>query len=134
MGVVHSSHDTIYVQEVEQIEKQENEAKDEEERKVIEKKIAIKLLERDLAWSKHVRQRNLTLRQMLYAMKLSLVVCSGVCAYVVNGYYLSVYVKDAVYMCISHRYLLGVWLMFTYDHNYNFVGMNLIGRCMCLVT
>ena len=79
MGVVHSSHDTIYVQEVRQLEKQKNEAKDEEERKVIEKKIAIKSLERDLAESKWVRQRNLTLRQMLYAMKLSLVVCSGVC-------------------------------------------------------
>ena len=74
MGVVHSSHDTIYVQEVEQLEKQKNEAKDEEGRKVIEKKIAIKRLERDLASSKTVRQRNLTLRQMLYAMKLSLVV------------------------------------------------------------
>ena len=39
-----------------------------------------------------------------------------------------------MYMCISHRYLLGVWLMLTYDHNDNFVGMNLIGRYMCLVT
>ena len=79
MGVVHSSHDTIYVQEVRRLEKQKNEAKDEEERKVIKKKIAIKSLERDLALSKHVRQRNLTLRQILYAIKLSLVVCSGVC-------------------------------------------------------
>ena len=78
MGVVHSSHDTIYVQEREQLDKQKNEAKDEEERKVIEKKIAIKSSEKDLASSKWVRQRNLTLRQMLYAMKLSLVVCSGV--------------------------------------------------------
>ena len=77
--MVHSSHDTIYVQEVEKLEKQKNEAKDEEERKVIEKKIAIKSQESDLAASKMVRQRNLTLRQMLYAMKLSLVVCSGVC-------------------------------------------------------
>ena len=79
MGVVHSSHDTIYVQEVEQLEKQKNEAKDEEERKVFKKKIAIKSLESRLALSKRVRQRNLTLRQMLYAMKLSLIVCSGVC-------------------------------------------------------
>ena len=61
MGVVHSSHDTIYVQEVEQLEKQKNEAKDEEERKVIEKKIAIKSLERDLAESKTVRQKKLNL-------------------------------------------------------------------------
>ena len=57
MGVVHSSHDTIYVQEVKQLEKQKNEAKDEEERKVIEKKIAIKSLERGLARSKWVRQK-----------------------------------------------------------------------------
>ena len=79
MGVVHSSHDTIYVQEVEQLKTQKNETKDEEGKKVVEKKIAIKSLERDLAASKMVRQRKLTLRQMLYAMKLSLVVCSGVC-------------------------------------------------------
>ena len=78
-GVVHSSHDTIYVQEVEQLEKQKNEAKDEEGRKELEKQVKLKTLERDLAVSKRVRQRNLTLRQMLYAMKLSLVVCSGVC-------------------------------------------------------
>ena len=109
MGVVHSSHDTIYIQEVKQLEEQKNEAKD-EERKVIEKKIAIKSLERDLANSKKVRQRNLTLRQMLYAMKLSLVVCSGVCGEQLLTLCLC---EDAVYMCISHRYLLGVWLMLT---------------------
>ena len=79
MGVVHSSHDTIYVQEVEQLEKQKNEAKDEEGRKELEQQVKLKTLERDLAYSKSVRQRNLTLRQMLYAMKLSLVVYSGVC-------------------------------------------------------
>ena len=61
MGVVHSSHDTINVQEVRQLEKQKNEPKYEEERKVFEKNIAIKPLERDLANSKMVRQRNLTL-------------------------------------------------------------------------
>ena len=79
MGVVHSSHDTIYVQEVEHLEKQKNEAKDEEGRKELEQQVKLKTLEKDLAWSKRVRQRNLILRQMLYAMKLSLVVCSGVC-------------------------------------------------------
>ena len=79
MGVVHSSHDTIYVQEVERLKKQKNEAKDEEGRKELEQQVKLKTLERDLAASKMVRQRNLTLRQMLYAMKLSLVVCSGVC-------------------------------------------------------
>ena len=79
MGVVHSSHDTIYVQEVKQLEKQQNEAKDEEGRKELEQQVKLKTLEKELAGSKMVRQRNLTLRQMLYAMKLSLVVCSGVC-------------------------------------------------------
>ena len=79
MGVVHSSHDTIYVQEVEHLEKQKNEAKDEEERKELEQQVRLKTQESHLANSKRVRQRNLTLRQMLYAMKLSLVVCSGVC-------------------------------------------------------
>ena len=77
--MVHSSHDTIYVQEVEQLEKQKNDAKDEEGRKELEQQVKLKSLEKALAESKQVRQRNLTLRQMLYAMKLSLVVCSGVC-------------------------------------------------------
>ena len=55
MGVVHRSHDTIYVQEVEQLEKQKNEAKDEEERKGLEQQVKLKTIERDLAVSKHVR-------------------------------------------------------------------------------
>ena len=59
-GVVHSSHDTIYVQEVEQLEKQKNEAKDEEGRKELEQQVKLKTLERDLADSKEVRQRNFT--------------------------------------------------------------------------
>ena len=62
-----------------QLEKQKNEAKGEEGRKELEQLVKLKTLEKDLALSKRVRQRNLTLRQMLYAMKLLLVVCSGVC-------------------------------------------------------
>ena len=54
-----SSHDTIYVQEVEKLEKQKNEAKDEEGRKVIEKKIAIKSLESDLANVKDGKSKKL---------------------------------------------------------------------------
>ena len=73
MGVVHSSHDTLHVQEVGQLVKQKNEAKDEEGRKELEQQVKLKSLEKDLAVAKQVRQRNLTLRQMLYAMKLSLV-------------------------------------------------------------
>ena len=57
MGVVHSSHNTIYVQEVRQLEKQKNEAKDEEERKELEQQVKLKTLERDLAYSKMVRQK-----------------------------------------------------------------------------
>ena len=79
MGVVHSSPDTNCVQEVEQLEKQKNEAKGEKEKEEIENKLKIRILERDLAWSKSVRQRTLPLGQMLYAMKWALVVCSGVC-------------------------------------------------------
>ena len=60
MGVVHSSHDAIYVQEVGQLEKQKNETKDEEGRKELEQQVKLKTLERDLAGSKIVRQRNLT--------------------------------------------------------------------------
>ena len=61
MGVIHSSHDTLYVQEVERLEKQKNEAKDEEGRKKLEQQVKLKSLERDLADSMAVRQRNLTL-------------------------------------------------------------------------
>ena len=79
MGVVYSSHDTIYVQEVVQLEKQKNEAKVEEGRKELEQQVKLKTLEKNLAYSKMVRERKLSLRQILYAMKLSLVVYSGVC-------------------------------------------------------
>ena len=77
--MVHNSPDTVYVQEVRQLEKQLRRAKSEEERKEVENKLTFKRVEGDLAKAKWVRQRNLTLGQMLYAMKLLLVVCSGVC-------------------------------------------------------
>ena len=79
MGVVHSSPDTNCVQEVEQLKKQKNEAKDEKEKEEIEKTLVLRSQERELADSKLVRPRNLPLRQILYAMKWALVVCSGVC-------------------------------------------------------
>ena len=78
MGVVHSSPDTNCVQEVQQLEKQKNEAKDEKEKEEVENKLKIRTLERNVAYSKMVRQRNLPLGQM-YAMKWVLVVCSVVC-------------------------------------------------------
>ena len=69
MGVVHSSPDTNCVQEVRQLEKQKNEAKDEKEKEEIEKTLVLKREERNLALSRMVRPRNLPLGQMLYAMK-----------------------------------------------------------------
>ena len=77
--MVHSSPDTNCVQEVKQLDKQKNEAKDEKEKEEIEKTLDLKREKCNLADSKRVRQRNLPLRQMLYAMKWALVVCSGVC-------------------------------------------------------
>ena len=79
MGVVLSSPDINCVQEVEQLEKQKNEAKDEKEKEEIDNKLKIRRLERDLADSKWVRQRTLPLGRMLYAMKWAMVVCSVVC-------------------------------------------------------
>ena len=71
MGVVHSSPDTNCVQEVEQLEKQKNEAKDEKEKEEIEKTLVLKQEENNLAWLRKVRQsgkvkvgktKNLTIR------------------------------------------------------------------------
>ena len=69
MGVVHSSPDTNCVQEIKQLNKQKNEVKDEKEKVKIEKTLVLKQEEYRLAGSKLVRQRNLPLGQMLYAMK-----------------------------------------------------------------
>ena len=59
MGVVHSSPDTNCVQEVDQLEKQKNEAKDEKEKEEIEKTLDLKQEEYNLTKSKWVRQINL---------------------------------------------------------------------------
>ena len=77
--MVHSSPDTNCVQEVEQLEKQKNEAKNEKEKEEIEQTLVLRSQERQLAYSKWVRQRSLPLGQMLYALKWPLVVCSVVC-------------------------------------------------------
>ena len=77
--MVHSSPDTNCVQEVRQLKKQKNEAKDEKEKEEIEKTLVLKQEEFNLALTRRVRQRTLPLGQMLYAMKWALVVCSGVC-------------------------------------------------------
>ena len=55
MGVVHSSTDSNFLQEVEELKKQKKEAKDEKHNKDIEGKVSLKTLERDLAEAKRVR-------------------------------------------------------------------------------
>ena len=54
--MVHSSPDTDFVQEEEQLDKQKNETTDKETRKSIEQKHKMKTLERDVAFSKRVSQ------------------------------------------------------------------------------
>ena len=73
MGVVHSSTDSNFLQEVKELEKQKKEAKDDDKRqqkkeakdddkkKDLTHKLKLKTLERDLAVAKEVRWRNLTL-------------------------------------------------------------------------
>ena len=56
MGVVHSSADNNFVQEVGQLDKQKNETTDKETRKSIERELKVKTLEREVAHSKHVSQ------------------------------------------------------------------------------
>ena len=55
MGVVHSSTDSNFLQEVDKLEKQKKEAKDDDKRREIQQKLELKTLEKDLAWAKHVR-------------------------------------------------------------------------------
>ena len=54
MGVVHSSTDSNFLQEVKELKKQKKEAKDEKHNKDIEGKVSLKTLERDLANAKLV--------------------------------------------------------------------------------
>ena len=62
MGVVHSSTDSNFLQEVEELEKQKKEAKDDQRREA-EQKLQIKELEKDLAYARYVRQ---TAKQLTY--------------------------------------------------------------------
>ena len=45
-----------FLQEVEKLEKQKNEAKDDEQRRDIDRRLELRTLERHLANAKHVRQ------------------------------------------------------------------------------
>ena len=55
MGVVHSSTDSNFLQEVGELEKQKKEAKDDDQRREVKQKLQIKELERDLAFARYVR-------------------------------------------------------------------------------
>ena len=61
--MVHSSTDSNFLQEVEELEKQKKEAKDDDQRREVEQKLQIKELERDLANARMVRQ---TAKQLTY--------------------------------------------------------------------
>ena len=55
MGVVHSSTDSNFLQEVNKLEKQKKEAKDDDKRREVQQKLKLKALERDLTLAKEVR-------------------------------------------------------------------------------
>ena len=55
-GCGHSSTDSNFLQEVEELEKQKEEAKDDKQKKDIEGKLSLKTLESDLAHAKRVRE------------------------------------------------------------------------------
>ena len=57
MGVVHSSTDSNFLQEVEKLERQKNEAKDDDQKRDIGRRLEQTSLEKDLAWAKQVRLR-----------------------------------------------------------------------------
>ena len=56
MGVVHSSTDSNSLQEVEELKKRKKEAKDDNQRREVKRRLEQKLLEKDLANAKWVRQ------------------------------------------------------------------------------
>ena len=58
MGVVHSSPDTNFVQEVKQLDNEKKEAKNKERIKDIELKWKLKTVERDVALTKRVSHGN----------------------------------------------------------------------------
>ena len=55
MGVVHSSTDSNFLQEVAKLEKQKKEAKGDDKKKEVQQKLELKTLERKLALAKQVR-------------------------------------------------------------------------------
>ena len=55
-GCGHSSTDSNSLQEVEELERQKKEAKNDKQKKDIEGKLSLKMLERDLANAKFVRE------------------------------------------------------------------------------
>ena len=55
MGVVHSSTGSNFLQEVDKLEKQKKEAKDDDKRRDLTQKLELKTLEKDLAFAKAVR-------------------------------------------------------------------------------
>ena len=55
MGVVHSSTGSNCLQEVDKLEKQKKEAKDDDKRRDLTQKLELKTLERGLAVAKQVR-------------------------------------------------------------------------------
>ena len=55
-GCGHSSTDSNFLQEVEELKRQKWEAKDDKQKKEIEGKLSLKTLERDLALAKDVRE------------------------------------------------------------------------------
>ena len=76
MGVVHSSPDTNFVQEVGQLEGQIKKVKDKESKKDIELKLKLKRLERELAGSKRVSQgNNFTMDVVCYEVGLGALQC-----------------------------------------------------------
>ena len=56
MGAVHSSTDSNSLQEVDELEQQKEKAKDDDQRREVERRLEQKLLENDLAQAKWVRQ------------------------------------------------------------------------------
>ena len=64
-GCGHSSTDSNFLQEVEELEKQKKEAKDDKQKKDIEGKLSLKMLENDLAEAKYVREGILLLLNIM---------------------------------------------------------------------
>ena len=64
-GCGHSRNDSNFLQEVRELEKQKEEAKDDQQKKEVEEKLSLKTLERGLAEAKWVRDRDI-LAIMIY--------------------------------------------------------------------